>query len=99
MDQSPDREVRHLSGPGLLARLDKMVAARRITDEDAARLRAAAASGDLDAEAQQIRLRHARARVDAAVEDGRLTQQEADTLLERVQNGEHPRVLRGLRRR
>jgi hypothetical protein len=40
----------------------------------------------------------ARARLDAAVDDGRLTQEEADVVLERLENGELPRFLRDHRR-
>jgi hypothetical protein len=42
-----------------------------------------------------IRTRHARARLDAAVEAGRMKQAEADANLEQLQKGEHPRELRG----
>src|SRR5579864_9180673 len=98
MDHS-QRSAPHQTGRGLLARLDKTVTAGRITEDDAARLRAAAESGDLDAEALRIRLGHARARVDAAVENGAMTRDEADLLLARVADGETPRGLRGRRRR
>ena len=89
---------RHPSGPRLLARVDKMLATGRITDENATRLRAAAETGDFDSEAEQIRFRHVKARVDTAVDDGRLTKEEADAALGCVANGEHPRLPRGLRR-
>jgi hypothetical protein len=91
--------VRHLSGSRLVARLDTMVAAGRITDEEAARLRAAADSGTLHAEAQRIQRRHAKARLEAAVADGRMTPGEAAALVARLDSGEDPRFLRGLRPR
>lgn len=83
----------------LLDNLDKMVAAGRVTKVEAERLRAAAKPGDFDDAARDIRRRHVTAKVDAAVEDGSLSNQEAEAILERLQNGEDPRFLRGLRRR
>jgi hypothetical protein len=82
-----------------IERLDKMVKAGRVTEDEADRLRAAARGGDLDEAVREIQLKHARARVDAAVENGRLSQGEADSLVQRITNGESPRLLRGLRRR
>ena len=99
MEQEGDGRERHQGGSRLLARLDKMVAAGRITAEDAVRLRAAGDSADLEAEVRRIRLRHATARVDEAVADGGLAPEEAEALLGRVRNGEHPRGLRGKHRR
>ena len=83
-------------GPRLMARLDRMLASGRITSEEAARLRTASGTGELDQEAEQIRLRHFRAKVDAAVVDGRLSRSEAEVLLDRLAQGESPRILRQL---
>lgn len=85
-------------GPRLLERIDKLVQAGRVNEEDASRLRAAADTGELDEAAREIQLRHATARVNDAVEDGALTQEQAQAFLERLANGEDPRFLRGLRR-
>ena len=80
-----------------------MSRAGRITDHDAARLRAAAEAGEIDEideAVRDIRLEHVRARVTVAVEERRLTREEADVVLGRVENGEDPRpLLRRLRRR
>ena len=75
-----------------------MVRAGRLTEEDAARLIAAANSGEFEEAAREIQLKHARARVTAAVEEGGLTEKEARAILERLEKGEDPRFLRGLRR-
>jgi hypothetical protein len=82
-----------MQGERLLARLDKMVTAGRITEGDAARLRAAAERGDLDAETQRVRLTHAKARVDAAIAAGRMNADEGATFLARVASGEDRRSL------
>ncbi len=99
MDQSGDNHAQQTEAERLLRRLDKMLAAGRVTDEEAKRVRAAADSGERDEAVREIRLRHARARIGAEVRDGRVTQDEADLILRRLENGEHPRLLRGLRRR
>lgn len=96
---TPERESHSWlkRGPNLLRRVDKLVEAGRLTDEEAARLRAAEATGDLEDVAREIRLRHARARVSEAVREGLLTEAEARASLDRLANGEDPRFLRGLR--
>ncbi len=78
----------------VLADLDKMVAAGRVTETEAARLRAAAGPDQFDEAVRSIRVRHAGARLDAAVEGGQMTRAEADDNLERLKKGEHPRSLR-----
>lgn len=79
-------------------KLDKLIQAGRLTEDDAERLTAAAKSGELNDAAREMQLKHARARVNAAVEDGRLTQEDAQAIFDRLENGEDPRFLRGLRR-
>ena len=86
----------HAHREGLLERLDKLVEAGPITEEEAERLRAAE-PGERDDLIREIRLNHAKAKLDSAVEDGRLTQDEADDILGRLTNGERPRFLGGLR--
>ena len=83
----------------LIERLDRLVEAGRLSEEEAERLRTAAASGELDDAVRQIRLKHARVRICAAVEGRQLTQDEADAIVERLENGEDPRFLHALRRR
>lgn len=100
MRHTPDSHAWLNEGARLVERLDKMVRAGRITEEDAERLRAAAKSGELKDAAREIQLRHARGKVSAAVEDGRLSQEQADAIFDRLEKGEDPRfLLRGLRRR
>ena len=76
-----------------------MLETGRVTVEEAERLRRTADTEDFDEAVRDIRLRHATERLDAAVEDGSISPQEAAALLERLKRGEDPRVLRGLRRR
>jgi len=86
MHQSPP------AGPRLEGRLARLVAAGRITADDAARIRAAADGGDLEGELRRIRLAHVRARLDAAVLDGRMSDGEAAEVIARVEADEDPRL-------
>ena len=76
-----------------------MLRAGRVTEAEAERVRRAADSHELDEAVGAIRLRHARELLDESVEDGSLSRQDADALLERLRRGEDPRLLRGLRGR
>ena len=78
----------------LLKQLDKMVASGRVTETEAARLRAAAGSDEFDQAAREIRVRHAGEHLNAAVEGGQMTQEEANAHLEGLRRGEHSRFLR-----
>jgi hypothetical protein len=78
----------------LVQQLDRMVARRQVTPEEAQQLRAANDPASFDAAVVAIRLRHAGARLTAAVESGQMTQEEADDNLHRLRQGEHPRALR-----
>jgi hypothetical protein len=71
-----------------------MVRSGQITAEEATDLRAATDADDYQAAVVRIRTRHARARLDAAVEAGKMTHAEANANLEQLQTGEHPRGLR-----
>jgi hypothetical protein len=82
----------------LLKRVGKMLQTGRIAADEATRLRCAVGSSQFDAIVGDIRGRHAGARLDQAVGDGRLTREEANVFLGRVEGGEHPRFPRGLRR-
>jgi polyhydroxyalkanoate synthesis regulator phasin len=99
MQQGGDNHGQPRSRARVLERLDAMVASGRITQEEAARVRAAEESGEFDVAVREIRLRHARARLDQVVEDGRVTKAEADALRERLNKGDDPRIVRSLGRR
>ena len=93
-----DQHQPEASRKRLLERVGKMLQRGRITGDEAERLRWAAGSSQFDPIVGEIRGRHASARLDQAVEDGRLTREEANVLLGRLEDGEHPRFLRSLRR-
>jgi hypothetical protein len=79
----------------LIQSLDRMVASGRVTEDEAARLRAAEGDAEaFDAAAREIRVRHATPKLVAAVQGGKMTQGEADTVLEQLRAGEHSRSLR-----
>jgi polyhydroxyalkanoate synthesis regulator phasin len=82
----------------VLERLDKMFEAGRVTEEEAERVRSATGSDDFEDAVRNIRVRHAREWLEEAVGNGRLTSEEAATVLERLRNGEDPSALRGLAR-
>lgn len=98
MARNPRDHAQLRRGPRLVRRLDKLVEAGRLTEDEAARLRTADDDG-LEGAARAIQLRHARARVGEAVENGAVTRGDADVLLDRLDRGEDPRFLRGLGRR
>ena len=90
---SGDREA-------ILRRVEKMLSAGRITQDEATRVRAAAeGGGDVDASVQAIRIGHARQWLDSQVEGGHLSPAEADNVLEQLRRGDDPSVIRQLRRR
>jgi len=78
----------------LLEQLDGMVRSGRVTEHEAAALRAASDTEAFDDVLQGIRVRHASTRLTSAVEDGSMSQEEADGFLLRLKMGEHPRSLR-----
>ena len=78
----------------LLDRLDHMIDSGQVTADEATELRAATNAEDYEAAVIRIRARHARARLDAAVEAGQMTQAEANASIERLRKGDHPRGLR-----
>jgi hypothetical protein len=71
-----------------------MVRAGQVTEEDATDLRAATSAEEYEAALVRIRTRHARARLDAAVKAGQMTQGEASANLDQIKKGKHPRGLR-----
>ena len=78
----------------LLEQLDHLVSAGQVTSEEATALRTATNDEDFEVAVVRIRTRHARARLDAAVEAGQMTRAEASANLEQIENGGHPRGLR-----
>jgi len=93
-----DQQHVEASRERLLARVGRMLQSGRITADEAERLRCAVGSSQFNEIVGEIRGRHAGARLDWEVEDGRLTREEANVLRKRVQDGEHPRSPHGLRR-
>src|SRR6266540_3597740 len=82
----------------LLERLNSMVEADRLTEEEAARLRGATDANEFDDAIRNVRSRHAIEWIDEAVGDGRLTEEDADAFRKRLRNGEDPTFVRRLRR-
>jgi hypothetical protein len=73
--------------------LDKLVGSGRITEEEADRLRGGD-RGVIDDTVVGIRVRHARAQLDAAITAREISREEADRFLERIWAGEHSPQLR-----
>jgi polyhydroxyalkanoate synthesis regulator phasin len=78
----------------IVGQLDKMVATGRITQPEAARLRATEGTPEFDAAIGAVRARHAEEQMVGAIRSGEVTQEEADAYLERLLQGEHPKGLR-----
>jgi hypothetical protein len=78
----------------ILKQVDKMLASGRVTDHEAARLRGAEGTEEFEGVVAEIRLRHARAHLDAAVVEGEMTTHEAEDYATRIGQGEHPKGLR-----
>jgi YHS domain-containing protein len=94
-ETTTDPEQEHTMDPQrMMERLDAMVSNGRITDEEAARLRATEGTPAFDDVVAGIRARHAQAHTDPAVADGTMSREEADGLLDRVLAGEHSTELR-----
>jgi hypothetical protein len=78
-------------------RLDKMVDAGRVSADDAERVRTAASSDEREAAVTAIRTQHVRARIDEAVVDGRLSEEQAAGLRQLLDGGQDPQQIPGLR--
>lgn len=92
MDQDGRIQIDTGRAKRLVHHLDEMVARGHVTEDEADRLRAA----DHDAFKEvvgDIRARHVAAALAQRVADGSLSRCEADSLLERVRQGEHSRAL------
>jgi len=98
-----NEDLGNQSGPAgrrrLIESLDRMVEAGRVTEQEAAQLRASVEPDEFDTAVRKIRVRHAGPRLAAAVESGNMTAEEADDYLERLARGEHPKGLRAHLRR
>lgn len=62
-------------------------------------MRAATTADEREEVGRAIQLRHGKARIDAAVEDGSVTEAEATAMIARLESGEDLRFLRGIGRR
>ena len=78
----------------ILQQLDKMVASGRITEDEAADLRAAEGTEQFEQALGAIQVRHAGEHMQSAIPAGEMTQEEADAYLDRLRRGEHPKGLR-----
>jgi hypothetical protein len=78
----------------IIKQLDRMVAAGRITEEEAGELRAAEGTPQFDVVVGAIRARHAGAHLEEAVAAGDMSQAEADATVAQLRSGEHPKGLR-----
>jgi uncharacterized membrane protein YraQ (UPF0718 family)/YHS domain-containing protein len=91
----PDTTKEHMMDAArMMQRLDAMVANGRITDEEAAQLRATEGTPAFEDAVARVRARHAQAHTDPAVAAGTMSEDEADQLLGRVLAGEHTAELR-----
>ncbi|HVC71011.1 MAG TPA: hypothetical protein VNC61_12215 [Acidimicrobiales bacterium] len=78
----------------ILEQVDKMVTSGRITEAEAAQLRATEGTPEFDAAVGAIRARHAGSHMESAIADGEMSQEEANGYLDRLRAGEHPKGLR-----
>jgi hypothetical protein len=78
----------------IIKQLDRMMAAGRITEEEAGELRAAEGTPQFDVVVGAIRARHAGAHLEEAVAAGDMSQAEADATVAQLRSGEHPKGLR-----
>ncbi|MEO7399067.1 MAG: hypothetical protein ABIW84_10925 [Ilumatobacteraceae bacterium] len=94
MDESIENQMDWKRRDRLIGRLDQMVDAGRLTEEEADWIRAAGEPREFDDVVRNIRVRHAWTSLNSAIADGSLTQDEADGFLERLRNGDHSSSLR-----
>ena len=78
----------------LVQRLDRLVSSGRLTEDEAERLRTAGDPNAFNAVLRDIRVRHAKATLETAVDEGEMTRTEADDVLGRMSRGEHGPSLR-----
>ena len=94
MDESLNRDTNGKRRKRLAERADQMAKSGRLTRQEAERLRSADNPGEFDEVVRNIRVRHAGAKLGAAVEDGSVTREDADGFLDRLRSGEHSAALR-----
>jgi len=94
MDRDIDEQMGPRTRERLVGRLDHMVESGRLTEAEAEKLRGATAPNEFEDGVLNIRVRHARAKLNAAVEGGHMSEEEAAAYLDRLKRGEHPRGLR-----
>jgi hypothetical protein len=75
----------------IIQQLDRMVASGRITETEAAELRTTEGTPRFAAAVGAVRVRHAGAHLQAAVDAGEMSQAEADASLAQLRGGEHPK--------
>ncbi len=75
----------------IVKQLDQMVKSGHVTEAEAKKLRGAATAREFGDAVQSIRVRHAAAKLRAAVESGHMTQEEVAAYMERLEKGEHPK--------
>ena len=83
----------------LLETVDRLLEIGRISEAEADQLRAVKTPADFDQAEMAIRTRHASQALRAAIEQGQMSQAEADDHLARLAKGEHPTGLRAHVRR
>jgi hypothetical protein len=94
MESDPGQELEWGRRDRILGALDRMVKAGRLTEREAEALRSAADAREFNHAVREIRARHAGVKLDAAVADGSMTRSEADSILDRLWQGEHGGGLR-----
>ena len=87
-----------IDGERLRARVDSLLAAGRITSEEAALVRAADDPAELELFVREIRRRHATEWVDRQVGTSRLDPEAARAMRRRLAAGEEPRAIWGSHR-
>ena len=78
----------------IVKNLDSMVESGRVTETEAAHLREAPLPVAFERAIRDIRVRHAASKLDAAVEAGEMSTQDAEAILVRLRKGEHSGALR-----
>ena len=78
----------------ILQQLDTMVASGRITEDEAADLRAATGTDQFERAVGAIQARHAGEHMESAIAAGEMTPEEANAYLDRLRRGDHPKGLR-----
>jgi hypothetical protein len=94
MHEGPENQADAGRRMRLAKHADRMLESGRITEPQAARLREAGDADEVEDVIRDIRATHAGTALSAAVQGGRLSQDEADGYLQRLRNGEHSSSLR-----